>query len=119
MTEPRKLERGMLLLDPETYSTPHLWTVATTGPNSATLIAHYGACYADAKLKTGRVPDGWTLVEHNAAAEALTALSRSGPSEQVPLAAAPSSKNRPSETAPRGASSAAASTREEPSDGRH
>lgn len=72
--EPRRLERGMLLLDPETYSTPHLWTVVRVNKASAVVIAHYGACMAEANLRSACVPDGWTLVGHSVAVEALTAF---------------------------------------------
>lgn len=102
MAEPRKLERGMLLLDPETYSTPHLWTVATVGAKSAKVIAHYGTCWADAKLSTSTVPDGWTVVENTKAA-ALLARAFQGdraptsPSRETPVAiAANQQRERPS-----------------------
>jgi hypothetical protein len=72
VSEAQTLEPGMLLLDPND-GRPQVWAVKSAGQRQATLIAHYGSCYCDAKLKGNTVPTGWRLVNNAPLAAHLAA----------------------------------------------
>lgn len=59
MTNPTKLESGMLLLDPESRT---VYAVVS----AKTVIAHHGSCSERATLSRSGLPKGWRVINNRA-----------------------------------------------------
>jgi len=73
VSEPRRMERGMLILAPF-EGRDVLWTVASTGLKSVKLLAHLGYGIAEVRTTTATLPEDWTIVDNGGAVAGLAAV---------------------------------------------